>query len=176
MEDTKLKLKTLQSVNNMIWREVRRYWVSEFAKDDLYQAGLMGAFEALSRYNKKRKTRYSTFAYYWIRKRIREEALTLAKRHEFIEYVDHYTQEIHPKTKRTHSHELYQAEHHSINYELIKCATIRKAVRLILLLDLSLTEAATMLGVRKQYISKGVKDLKQKGGVYESNISKNLAK
>ncbi|MBN1384780.1 MAG: sigma-70 family RNA polymerase sigma factor [Elusimicrobia bacterium] len=49
-----------------------RYKNSAFSFDDLVQEGLLGVFEAEERYNPRKGTLFTTYATYWIKKKILE--------------------------------------------------------------------------------------------------------
>ncbi|MGI9526647.1 MAG: sigma-70 family RNA polymerase sigma factor [Weeksellaceae bacterium] len=42
--------------------------------DDLYQEGMMGVVEAWNRFDHGRNNKFSTYAFFWVRKRIKEAA------------------------------------------------------------------------------------------------------
>jgi RNA polymerase sigma factor (sigma-70 family) len=72
--------------------------------EDLFQEGLLGILEAEKRFDSKREVKFSTYATYWIKKRIlealereRKESLNAVSLNEDIET----TQEIYPSNKDT---------------------------------------------------------------------------
>jgi RNA polymerase sigma factor (sigma-70 family) len=60
----------LKKYDLLIRKIVNKYYTRMLDKEDLYQEGVMGLLEARKRFDKDRGTRFSTYAYYWIRKYI----------------------------------------------------------------------------------------------------------
>ena len=63
----------LNSYDKYIKSIVNKYNVSKFDKDDLYQAGLIGLFKAIKRYDESFNVKLSTFAFKYIIGEINKE-------------------------------------------------------------------------------------------------------
>ncbi|MEM2615727.1 MAG: sigma factor, partial [Thermoplasmatales archaeon] len=151
-------LELVRKVEGMISKEVSKYWVSEFMREDLMQAGRMGALEAFLRYDERKKSSKTTYAYYWIRKRVREEALkwTNIIKHEtpLDTIVDDRDDEMAILVQLEHgmytSHSPYENVEDVI--ESISSGTIRRALRLMAVYNMTISEVSIALGIRRQYI------------------------
>jgi RNA polymerase sigma factor (sigma-70 family) len=59
----------------LILKEVFRYNPAGMKRSDLFQEGILGLHRAVFRYDPERKTRFSTYATYWIRQAIRKSLI-----------------------------------------------------------------------------------------------------
>lgn len=60
--------------------------LSEFDKEDLYQAGSLGLLKAVEKYNPKYKNKFMTYAYYLIKGEVQTVHQSLKKRNKYITY------------------------------------------------------------------------------------------
>lgn len=67
------KEELLDKYEDLVWKIARLYpSKSKADSEDAFQAGCLGLCEAFNRFDSKKGSEFSTFAYYWIQKYIRE--------------------------------------------------------------------------------------------------------
>ncbi len=82
----------------LIWKIIHRRYDNWPNVEDLYQAGFIGLLEAVTRFEIDRNRRFSTYAYFWIDKYIRnclDKEKMVSPHHSYYEYkrrVDAYVQ------------------------------------------------------------------------------------
>ena len=59
----------------LVLKEVFRFQPTGMKRSDLFQEGILGLHRGIFRYDPKRKTRFSTYATYWIRQAIRKSLI-----------------------------------------------------------------------------------------------------
>ncbi|MEA1972622.1 MAG: sigma-70 family RNA polymerase sigma factor, partial [Candidatus Cloacimonadota bacterium] len=62
--------KELKELAPLIKKIASNFITSNITADELFQEGMLGVYEAKQKYNPKKDTKFSTYAYFWIKKYI----------------------------------------------------------------------------------------------------------
>lgn len=75
--------KELKELAPLIKKIASNFITSNITADELFQEGMLGVYEAKQKYNPKKDTKFSTYAYFWIKKYIMKYVGVEKSKYEF---------------------------------------------------------------------------------------------